>query len=481
MPHVRQELVSVFRELRELASRPEEWVGSPEGTDLWIDGLVALESVDERQFGRCLDACLDYFARLESPLDSLAGDCLALRLEAFDAFLEASAEAGEGSFWQALAVGICLARALGATPRVVAPGTEVINDTLMVLLSPSYRSVRYASYNAGIRVLGTRGRKAPVFRPELGHFLVVPPVLLNEQPPRFQFYTLNHDCAHIVLFEDTYLRPVGSPALTASLLLNAEETVCTIDLLLAREMRRFQVDFQAFQELIKLEVGRNQTGGELSSVLLRASEDEDDSIRYQIGLKAAAQRDLTLLSPLSRQIGSGAVPPEIHNWFHPDSQYTHAWWAEELAGRVWNPAFQRLVSLLPPLPGCLEGLLLSTRDVWRRGELTIRGGVPEPSPAVRRNGIAQRQLRFLVIRAAEAAVELEQKGAAPPPLLEDLTAWALGVVDDYVRVRQLGRVPDGAFAAHAAAVRQILVRYAVPDPEGRLAALFEDPIGWEAL
>lgn len=465
MASARRMLREVHRDLRRRAADPEAWIYSPVGTDLWMDGLATFRCVDEKLFDAYLKAFLELLDRTGSrPLEAGA---LAAVLAKFDLFLKALAAHDPRSFRPALAVGLSLVQAMGGPPRIETGGElAILNDSLLFLLSPIYRGLRLSAYNAGLRTLARRTGKRPVFRPEYGHFRIQPPNLIDAEPPRIPYYNYSHDLAHIVLFGDAYLRPVGTPATTASLLLNAEETVCTLDLVHVTELTRFGVELHAVDTLKTIEAGPKQGR---PSVTERVAQDAEEVNAYQAALKASAQSHLsTSTAAAERIVDSVEIPEDLSDWFHPLSQRNHASWSEKLGRRVWHPVFQRFVSLLPPDAGHAANVVRFCRETFTPGEW-IGGTIPEPDPEARAEGIVKHRLRFLVIRAAEVAVQLSDEGNAPEALLEDLTRWALGVVDDLVRAEP-GRVEE-----REQAVRDLLVRHGVPDAQ-RLGARFDDPV-----
>jgi hypothetical protein len=475
VPGLRRRLLDAHRDLRAQAADREGWPYTRPGADLWIDGLTALRSTSRRLFAAYLDAFLDYAARTGLPAASPEGWGLAAALERFDAFLEGCAEQGETCFWHALTVGLCLVQAQGGPPRLEGSGAVVINDTLLTVLSPSYRSLRFTAFNTGARTLTQVGRKPPVFRPELNLVVFSQTDVVDAEPRRVQFYVANHELSHLVLFADAYLRPVGTPAMTASLLLNAEETACNFDLVLAAELLRFGAGLHAFREMRRMEKGWREEG---VSVMERAGRSPEELAFYQRALKAAAQLHLETPSLLSSRIAQAPVPADLQGWFRPAAQKMHAIWHEGLAVRVWNPHFQRLVSLLPPLPGHLENLHRFARETWKVGQRALEGPIPEPAAALRERNVLLHRLRFLVIRGAELAARMAKDGAPAEPFLDDLTGWALSVVEDVARLQRPEALPEVAerLAAHRAAACALLGRYAL----GEEARRFDDPIAAEA-
>ena len=475
MSIVRRRLAAAHRELRSLAGDPDRWVGSPVGRDLSVDGWVAIDSADSALFVRFVDAFTDFCRREGAPVRSLDAQGPAALLARFDPFLEACAEIGPNAFWPGLAVGLTLVQALGGPPRIESSEATVIGDSLLLVASPSYRALRFAAYNAGVRTLCMDQPKAPAFRPEFGHLLITSRELVRQDPACVPFITVNHDLAHIVLFGDAYLRPAGTPAMTASLLLNAEETSCGLDLVLTRDLARFGVELRALQDLLALEAGSREGRDSLTR---RAAEDREGFVTYQAALRAAAQAHLAVPNPVSERIGEGVpIPADLADWFHPETQRTHAAWNEKLAERVWHPVFQRFVSLLPPLAGHGENLHRYTREIWEAGQ-PVLDRIDEPCPVSRARGLLEYRLRFLVIRAAELAVRCDESGGFSTALADDLTRWALRVVEDYVRIRRQGASPEAAerCEAHARGARALIGRYPGLDGPESLAALFDDPV-----
>lgn len=473
MSSVGRRLIAAHRDLLSLADDPERWIRSPVGLDLSVDGWTAITSARGDLFARFVDAFLDFCRREGTPLRFLDAGSFASLLARFEPFLEACAELGPGGFWPCLAVGLTLVQTLGGPPRIESSeAAVVIGDSLLLVTSPSYRALRFAAYNAGVRTLCTDRPKLPPFRPEFGLLLLSSGELVLQDPRCVQYITVNHDLAHIVLFGDAYLRPAGSPAMTAALLLNAEETSCLLDLVMARDLGRFGVELRSLGDLLALEAGAEK-GRE--SLTRRAAMSRDSFVACQSALRAAAQGHLTASTPVSERIREGvSIPPDLEDWFRPSTQGTHAAWNEGLSERIWNPDFQRLVSLLPPLAGHHENLLRFTRKTWEPGE-PVLDPIPEPCPVSRSRGLLEYRLRFLVIRAAELAAKLGGTGSLSENLRDDLTRWALGVMADALEVRDSGRTEE-CCEAHAQAAQTLLRRHQVQDPEGKLAALFKDPV-----
>jgi hypothetical protein len=204
--------------------------------------------------------------------------------------------------------------------------------------------------------------------------------------------------------------------------------------------------------------------------------DADRVRAYQVALKAAAQLHLEARSTVTERIAGGVdVPANLADWFHPLTQATHASWSESLGRRVWNPVFQRFVSLLPPQPEHAANLFRFCSETFSCGQW-IEEPLPEPCRESRHKGILLHRLRFLVIRAAEIAAQLSADGLASEALLEDLTRWALAVVDDLVRVQRTEATPEAAARVelHREAIRGLLVRHELAAAEG-LGERFADP------
>lgn len=472
MSRVERRLSAVYRDLLVRSDDPDLWPRTPLGADLWIDGRVALRAAScDGLFLRTTQAFLSFCERAGAPVRSLEKEGLAALLARIDPFLEACASHGRDTFWPGLALGLAAIHSLGGPPRIEVSGAATVNDSVALVLSPSYRALRFAGYNDGISVRMSPRKTSQPFRPELGHFLITPPTLIPEEPPRAQFFNVSHDLIHIVLFGDAYMRPVGTPETTAALLLNAEETACTLDLVLAGDLGRFGLDLRILTELLQIESGCRAGR---PSVTLRIVREGKGFTAYQKALKAASQGNLSSCTPVSRRIREGiALPSDLGDWFDPRAQQTHASWHEDLADRVWNPVFQRFISLIPSVSGHLENLHRFTWESWEPGQPVLEE-IPEPCPAARATGVLVHRLRSLVIRAAEVAVALDEAGSLPAALADELTGWALAVVEDSIRVRRTGAAPEARERCelHAQAARTLL-------PE-RFASRFDDPVACDS-
>jgi hypothetical protein len=410
-----------YEQLRALADDFEGWCSSAIGADLWIDGVDAVRSTPPRIFDAYLGAFIEFKARLKAQTRGWADE-----LSRFDSFIEALAGRGPAPFLHGLAVGMALIRALGGVPLVAEKGVAVVNDTLLALCSPTYRTIRTAAYNAGIRAYPIDGEGGVEFRPEYSAFALHEPYLIRSlYPIRVQHFNVNHDLAHLAFFADCYIRPIGTEATTASLLLNAEEACCALDLRIVVELSRFDYPLHALEELRRIESGQRKG---LESVFAAVAQDPPIARRLERGLKAAAQRTLTQRSGLSRELAQREEPPpELDAWISERARRSHARYSTVLAARIHQPAFSALASLLPPSEDHHRNLIAASSREW---DAMFPPEAPEPSLTQRERHVEIHRLRFLVIRVAEVVAAAEREGAAPSAAeLDRLELWALDVAD----------------------------------------------------
>jgi hypothetical protein len=169
----------------------EKWVYSLEGADLWVDGTDALLSLQEDTLYSIIfefsELCETHALNLEFNQQNLYKI-----LEIFDLVsTKVHLEDKNIYFWEVLGFGILLVYSCGGIPRITAEELCIVNDTVVCLLSNSYRKLRFNAYNSGVLFIGLEAHKSTYFRPEFGVFLLAPPVLINDiKPPRVQFYSV---------------------------------------------------------------------------------------------------------------------------------------------------------------------------------------------------------------------------------------------------------------------------------------------------
>lgn len=414
-------LALTFAGLRERAGTWDGWVDCPLGADLWVDGYAALRGTEDSVFAQVLREFLRHPAALDLLSSGQKTDAARL-LGQYDNFLRAVAAQNEDAFLPSLALGFALLQTVGIPPVMEDHDVSIVNDSLLLLLSPVYREVRFRAHNAGVFVRTSHDTALPTFRPEYGFFTIGPPYLLRGKPDRVQHFNINHDLAHIVLFGDAYLRRTGSPAETSALLLNAEETCCTLDLLVVSDLARFKVPLRALAEYETVEKGVARH--KRRSVMTRIACDSAQITTYQRALKCAAQRILETQSDVSRELAvSTDSPADVADWIPHRAQELHAKYAASLGRRVHNQHFARLVSYLVPNSQHAHNLLAHAHGDWDWEHCHY--SIPVPDTALRQRQLARNELRRLVIRAAEFLASPALTASTASTLSDALAPWAI--------------------------------------------------------
>jgi hypothetical protein len=182
-------------------------------------------------------------------------------------------------------------------------------------------------------------------------------------------------------------------------------------------------------------------------------------------------------SPVSAAILERApMPSNLDAWIGPKAQRLHASWSEGLATRIHHPVFQQIVSCLPPILEHSANLVRFTACEWQAHQL-ILDTVPALSAASRRRWLVLHRLRFLVIRAAEAAVMLRATSTDLEDAVHDLTAWAWTVCQQYsaISMSRSDGAADPPTPSLMADLQKLLTRR-FPDRVARMVAFFDDPL-----
>ena len=470
---LRSDASQIFRELRSLSVSPSGFLESQIGADLWVDGYDAVASTSPQAFDRYLAAFSELLDRTHSSLSEQIELTSSLRI--FDTFLKVNCDRGEAAFWNALTVGICVLHALGGVPQLCSEPHVVVNDTVMTLVSRNYRAVRFQAFNDGAQFKVIAKQDDDLFRPEFGQFSIGAPLVVYDELPKIQFYNIAHEMCHVILLGDTYIRTVGTPQTTATLLLCAEEAVIGLDLLMMRELCRFGIDLHAAHEFRGIEPGM-QASVQVSTASYAAS-DPQRILHYQIGLKVAAQNELEINTGIGRMISQRCAPPfDIDEWISKRARSKHIRGARAIAESTSSAAFQQIVSFLPQDEWQFQNLLSTTYTEWTWGDQIFGMNVPQLSSELRRHGIRRHALRFLVIRAAEIARYFEsRRSECLTGLMDDLMTWAskLGPFCGRQLVSSKTKVDDELIAAQTRVVRAIIRKWCGRDL--KILGLFDDP------
>jgi len=425
----RKNVASIFHEHKQLAAAsPHSFFSTLKGADLWIDGYDCINSTSYDVFNIYLDAFFLVIEEIDKRKCTNYASSFVGLLSVFDKYLEACCEKSQDNFWPALSVGICIVHALGGPPNISEKPCSIVNDTLLLLLSKNYRSIRTRAYNYGAVLEITAAQDDQLFRPELGIVPMGPPISIADSDfPKVQFYNIAHEFSHLVNFGDVYIRPYGSLPTTAELLLNAEEANIGMDLLMMQEMNRFKPSLHASSEFRGIQPG--EIGPDETSVATIASEHPALLKNYQLGLRAIAQLELNTQSSIGKELSNLCiVPDDINLWISSKSRKKHIDGAWTIANRVHSRPFRELVSLLPQDSDHHANLLSTLDHVPSTGEVFLGQDTVEPSRNLRQSALLYHRARALVINAGEIASSImNNSGHYPAILMDELLHWSVSL------------------------------------------------------
>jgi hypothetical protein len=409
-----------FRELVELSHDPAAWVSDPTGANLWLDGLTAFRETSAEEF---LSLATAFSSEWSDGIDRDASfELLPVMLDQWDQLIDG---VPRGSFWPVLAIGMTLVEVLGGVPAVHEGETAVVNDTLLVLLSKRYRSVRFAAYNRGARFeTFSRLPRAP-FVPEAGFFAITPPYVVRDMSPeRVQQYTVNHDLTHIVLFGDSYRLPTGSCSSTSALLLNAEETCLGIEPLLIADLSRFGVPLHHLDEYETVQNGwleDEQVCPE--SVFGEVRQNAGRAGVFASAVQSRAQRFLRDATPIAASRRS-PEPPNLGQWLSDSALRGHAKWNQTKAVLLERPGYRDLVSLLPTEPAATANL-----HRYARASLAEDWPLDVETPSVRdrETGLLKNACKLLLVRLGELRANFDEGFTHGLPPSIDCEAVAMDI------------------------------------------------------
>ncbi|NEQ69309.1 MAG: hypothetical protein F6K21_28230 [Symploca sp. SIO2D2] len=399
----------------------KNWVYTSRGADLWVDGTDALLAIRQH-----------YLPELTSDFSALCKtNSLELEfnkknlykiLEIFDILSAKCCQERGNDFWELLGFGILLVYSCGGIPKITEGQLCIVNDTVLCLLSKSYRKLRFNSYNYGISFIGLDTHKSTYFRPEFGVFLLAPPVLIDDiSPPRVQFYSISHELVHYFTFGDAYLRCFFNDEITNSLFLNAEETSCAFDLLLGKELVSHNHSLNLIDEFSNIETGAQRLAKQ--ELLLSTGKNQEFMRIAEAKLKAKAQAYARSNSFIVKYIEELSTSNFQHLWIGDKALKLHASYYMNIKLNS-NPIFNSFVSLIPPNSRCISNLIRSPSTSILDLEEAEFCGYTCQNLRVIFSFLSF--LKLLIARAGEFAILADSKGLLSKSLLNDLARWAWG-------------------------------------------------------
>jgi hypothetical protein len=413
-PEIERGIRDRSEELRSLAAHPNRWIRTRVGADLWIDGLTAFQRVSPATF----ETHLRTFIGRDVGGTEIDSDDLPNLLAAWERHARSEGPS-PASFWANLAIGMAIAGAAGGLPNIQDGAATVVNDTLLTLLSPFYRSLRFAAYNRGFVFRVSERPPRASFVPEVGFFAVAPPYVVRSlAPSRLQQYSIGHELVHLTFFCDVYRVPIGSVQTTAALLLNAEEVALSADLRFVTELASWGVPLHHVTEYDKTQISGRAGASRPDTPFARVRAKPAIAARYASGLKSRALgfADESAIGRLS----AARLPPDLADWVSDATLRRHATWHANKARMIHRGAYREIAELWPP-----DGRTQTNARRFLRESLLDEPvpDVPRSDALARRMALLRFSLALLHIRLGELRAnddEGRSHGIGPSPDLEDL-------------------------------------------------------------
>jgi hypothetical protein len=423
------EFKELYDRLKSQALLPEEFFETPSGADLWIDGVDCLRSVqteDAVHAYRLLRVAAQRSRHVDAPKGELGAF---LNVVSSIARVIAGGDS-EGKIWAILAASLTVLQHVRGRLDIFLGDCSIVNDSLMLSLSPTYRNTRFLAYNEGVEVGIAQEQNDSLFRPEYKSVLMGPPIAIIGAQPKVQFYNLAHEAGHIVYYGDIYARFFGSFALSHNLFLVAEEALIGADLLMMRDVSNLQIGLHAAKEFRGIEPG--QQGGVVTSFATRASMTSKGIRHSQLGLRATAIRESNVIADASLSlVGGWPKPAGLDEWMDASARKKHYDGAVEIANRVGNAGFQRIVGMLPRNIVNEECLWNSYYQYSRTGE-TFHGIVaPDPNDRQRRIALNKKRSTQLILRAADTVYAAALDGVSNYDTFESAVSRWVGRLVGY--------------------------------------------------
>jgi len=408
-----EQLVAAYKRLVQGKSDFYTWANTRNGINLWIDGHDALSSIDATGVARYAAALSDIH-RNRGRASKICRENLNLYLESFDDFISVF-KGREEFFFPALALGLCVVDACGSAPiqEKSAPAHEIINDSLMMLLSRTYRAARFTSYNDGVTLTISHRQEEDYFFPELRRIRFGIDYFLPGDVSKIQHYNVNHDVFHIVLFADAYLPFNSERGEQTGLLVNAEEFCCGVDLIVINELKRHKIDLHVLKEFRGIDPKfQNETS---VSVAERVASSVDMIQAYQSFLKKKAQDVLAALSPSSRTvpIGSYKTVEDLHGWISEIAIHKHVSGTIKLTERNENAIFREQTASLKPDRKHLANLRSAITFAWDGKALPLGLTCPSLSEKKRTLSLVTNSRRSALYERAFAEAKIKNNFSIP--------------------------------------------------------------------
>ncbi|QOS99195.1 hypothetical protein JNUCC42_23015 [Brevibacterium sp. JNUCC-42] len=409
-------MIQRYEELRKLAQDIDQWLESKIGSDLWVDGINVLLTIEHGDFVEGLEQFQQKYTYEEDNVTSC--------LRQLQLYARHSVAQGEFALYQALAVGMTWLSLQEETNGLhFNLPVQITNHSIALLLSPTYLAVWANSYNAGIELfLDVDSTLPTLFRPEHGKIYQNAGSYLRGENLKFPFQNYFHEIAHILLFHDVYQRVLGSEAECRSYWTHIEGCIYALEEQVLSELMEVQTDLhviddgygntQGFEEFAAFRIELYQGNGEpsLTGETLRTYVKRGMQLgegNFHIPANAVKQTILSNHELEEREL-------ELlhkHCFSFVKALQAHSAWGVKSYARNTLPAFRETVELLPAHAYCMKKLEESLqKNPWTDVQSLFSSDPFPPLDSKQRKQHKQLwKWRELMSRLAEIRGYLEQR------------------------------------------------------------------------
>ncbi len=234
-----------FSQFKKYAEDQELWFSNKKTIPYWVDGYNTFNNVEEEDYEQFLSLFNETYPSFNS-FD------LNHKLESLREFILAQSKEDIYFRYCALAVAFMMIDPfISEFDFSENHSFAVVDNPLFLILSPTYRTAFFHSWNSGvyhhfdISDGEGRGRNYP-FRPELGCFQIT---FFKIEPNLTYPHITYHDHLHILLFDDIYLHNSGTKREYTKKLLDIEASLVHIDTIVLNELGAANIELYCMDVL----------------------------------------------------------------------------------------------------------------------------------------------------------------------------------------------------------------------------------------
>jgi len=231
-------LIETFKHLKGMTFPKDRWFQSYDTVSFWVDGLNAFTNTTYSDFYEQIKQNKSFVDKIDTYdewtiLDKLKGIFLF------------NIKISERSAYNSLAFIFTVIHNFKArfnlyTEFKSTEGVSLLDHELCLVLSESYRYQFFSSHNSGIRFFAALNNEKSTFRPELGYSITGEYDMFRVPCNRVQWYSINHNNLHSLLFSDIYIHSTKTKIYKEALI-DIEAFLCYVDLIYYCELSAYKI------------------------------------------------------------------------------------------------------------------------------------------------------------------------------------------------------------------------------------------------